>query len=77
MLNVEQLLDQNEKSIHRKFSVKTLFLKCLQYSQKNTYEIYINANFEEYLLMAASEPALWDNCFELRFWIAFKTILTR
>ena len=36
MLNVEQLLDQNEKSIHRKFSVKTLFLKCLQYSQKNT-----------------------------------------
>ena len=47
------------------------------FTEKHMFENYIHAYFEEYLLMAASEPALWDNCLELRFWIAFKTILTR
>ena len=31
------------------------------FTEKHMYEIYINAYFEEYLLMAASEPALWGN----------------
>ena len=36
MPNTEQLFYQNEKSIHQKFSVKTLLLKILQYSLENT-----------------------------------------
>ena len=36
MPNAEQLLYQTEKSSHRRFSVKTLFLKILQYSRENT-----------------------------------------
>ena len=36
MPNTEQLLYQTEKSSRRRFSIKTLFLKNLQYSQENT-----------------------------------------
>ena len=36
MPNAEQLLYQTEKSRHRRFSIKTLSLKILQYSQENT-----------------------------------------
>ena len=32
----EQLLYQTEKSSHRRFSIKTLVLKILQYSRENT-----------------------------------------
>ena len=36
MPNVEQLLYQTEKNSHQSISIKTLFLKLLQYSQENT-----------------------------------------
>ena len=36
MSNARQLLYQTEKSSHQRFSVKTLFLKILQYSWENT-----------------------------------------
>ena len=37
MPNTEQLLYQTEKSSHWRFSIKTLFLEILQYSQENTH----------------------------------------
>ena len=37
MPNDEQFLYQTEKSIHRRFPIKTMFLKILQYSRENTY----------------------------------------
>ena len=33
MANAEQLFSQTEKRIHQSFSIKTLFLKFLQYSR--------------------------------------------
>ena len=36
MPNTEQLLYQTEKTSHRRFSIKTLSLKILQYSRENT-----------------------------------------
>ena len=36
MHKAEQLLYQTEKSSHRSFSIKTLFIKFLQYSPENT-----------------------------------------
>ena len=36
MPNAEQLLYQTEKTSHRRFSIKTLSLKILQYSRENT-----------------------------------------
>ena len=36
MPNAEQLLYQTEKSSHRRFSIKTLSLRILQYSRENT-----------------------------------------
>ena len=35
MPNAEQLLHQTEKSSHQRFSIKTLFLRILQYSRGN------------------------------------------
>ena len=37
MPNAEQLLYQTEKNSHRRFFIKTLSLKILQYSRENTY----------------------------------------
>ena len=37
MPNTEQLLYQTEKRSHCRFSIKTMFLKILQYSWENTY----------------------------------------
>ena len=37
MPNAEQFLYQTEKSIHRRFPIKTMSLKISQYSQENTY----------------------------------------
>ena len=36
MLDTQQLLYQTEKSSYRRFSIKTVFLKTLQYSRENT-----------------------------------------
>ena len=36
MPNAEQLLYQNEKISHRRFSIKMLSLKILQYSRENS-----------------------------------------
>ena len=36
MPNAEQLLYQTEKNCHKRFHIKTMFLKILQYSQENT-----------------------------------------
>ena len=41
MPNAEQLLYQTETSSYRGFSVKTLFLKILQYSRDNTCVEYL------------------------------------
>ena len=38
MLGTEQLLYQTEKSSYRRFYIKTLFLKVLQYSWGNTFK---------------------------------------
>ena len=38
MPNAEQLLYQTEKSNYQRFSIKTLFLKILQYSQEKNGE---------------------------------------
>ena len=50
----EQLLYQTEKSSHCRFSIKTLFLKNLQYSRENTYEIFKITYFEEHLCTTTS-----------------------
>ena len=52
--NTEQLLYQTEKSSHWRFSIKTLFLKILQYSRENTCQIFKITCFEEHLCTAAS-----------------------
>ena len=54
MPNTEQLLYQTEKISHRRFPIKTLFLKVLQYSRKILCEIFKNTYFEEHLCTAAS-----------------------
>ena len=44
---------------------------------KHLCEIFKNTYFGEHLRTNASELTLWSDCLELRFWIAFKTILTQ
>ena len=59
MPNAKQLLYQTGKSSHRRFSIKTLSLKILQYSrEKHQCEIIKNTYFEEHLRTAASELTL-------------------
>ena len=60
MPTTEHLLYQTEKSCYRRFSIKTMFLKFLQYSQENTCVKFLitPSYFEEHLRMAASGLAL-------------------
>ena len=39
-------------------------------------EIFKDTYSEEHLRTAASELTLWNDCLEIYFWIAFKTVLT-
>ena len=63
MLNTEQLCYQTEKINHQRFSIKTLFLKILQY-WRDPCEIFKKTYFEEHLQTAASElnlqSILWN-----------------
>ena len=76
MPNTEQLIYQTEKSSHQRFSIKTLFLKILQYSQISPVRNFKNTYFEEHLHAAVSLLTAQSDCLELCFWITFKTIST-
>ena len=57
MPNTEQLCYQTEKISHQRFSIKTLFLKILQY-WRDPCEIFKKTYFEEHLQTTASELTL-------------------
>ena len=60
MPSAEQLLYATEKSSHRRFSIKTLFLKFFAiFTRKRHCEILKNTYFEEHLRTAASELTFW------------------
>ena len=78
MPNTEQLLYQTEKKQPLEVFNKNAVLKNFaRFTGKHLCEIFKDTCFEEHLHMAASELALWSDCLELCFWIAFKTISTQ
>ena len=71
MSNTKKFFYQTEKNY------KNDVLKYFAiFTGKHLCEIFKNSCFEEHLRTAASELALPSDL-ELRFWIAFKTILTK
>ena len=59
MPDAAQLLYQIEKSSHRRFSIKMLFLNIFAiFTRKQLCDIVKNTYFEEHLRMAASELTL-------------------
>ena len=57
---------------------KTAVLKnCVIFTGKHLYGIFKNTYFKEHLCTAASELALWNDCLELCFWIAFDSDITK
>ena len=61
MPNSEQLLFQTEKSSHRSFCIKILFLNFAIFTGKYMCEIIKNNYFEEHLRTATSELTLWSD----------------
>ena len=76
MPNTKKLLYQTEKSSHRWFSIKMLFLKIFAiFTGKRPCEIFKNTS-----LRTSAYGCFWTGftkyCLELCFWIPFKTIST-
>ena len=70
MPNTEKFFYQTEKNYKNVLKYFAIF------KGKHLCEIFKNTYFEEHLRTAASELTLPSDL-ELRFWIAFKTILTK
>ena len=71
MPNTEQLLYQTEKNSHRRFSIKTLFLKILQYSRENTHAKFLKTPF----LKNISVRLLLNWLYEVLFGILFLDLI--
>ena len=71
MPNTEQLLYQTEKNSRRRFSIKTLFLKILQYSRENTHAKFLRTPF----LKNISVRLLLNWLYEVLFGILFLDLI--
>ena len=81
MPDTEQLLYQTEKNSHWRFSIKTLFLKILQYLRENTHKKFLRIPILKNFAALSAYGCFWTDftkyCLKLSFRIAFKTISTQ